>query len=229
MPLLELKNVSKTYGAPGGGEEVRVLQNADLEAEAGDSVAIIGPSGSGKSTILNIIGALDRADGGEVLVESRNIAQLAEADLAAYRNSTVGFIFQLHHLLPQCTVLENVLVPTLAAPKGESAAHRARAEELLESVGLSHRLHHRPGELSGGERQRVAVARALINRPKLLLADEPTGALDRASASKLIDLLAELNRTQNVTLIMVTHAPDLARRMARVLELRDGRLEALAS
>jgi ABC-type lipoprotein export system ATPase subunit len=229
MPLLELKNVSKTYGAPGGGEEVRVLQDANLDADAGDSVAIVGPSGTGKSTILNIIGALDRADRGEVLVDGHNLAQLSEAELAAYRNSTVGFIFQLHHLLPQCTVLENVLVPTLAAPKGDTAVYRARAEELIASVGLTHRLHHRPGELSGGERQRVAVARALVNRPKLLLADEPTGALDRASATKLIDLLAELNRSQKVTVIMVTHAPDLARRMARVLELRDGRLEALAS
>ncbi len=223
--LLDLKNVSKTYRAPGGGDEVCVLQNLDLQAEAGDSVAIVGPSGSGKSTILNIIGALDRAETGEVLVDGRNIAQLKEEELAAYRNTTVGFIFQLHHLLPQCTVIENVLVPTLAGPRTDGAAHRTRAEELLESVGLKHRLHHRPGELSGGERQRVAVARALINRPKLLLADEPTGALDRTSAERLIELLVELNRAQHVTILMVTHAPDLARRMSRMLELREGKLE----
>jgi ABC-type lipoprotein export system ATPase subunit len=229
MPLLELNQVRKTYRAPDGAEEVRVLADLSLDAEAGDSIAIVGPSGSGKSTILNIIGALDRADAGNVLVEGRNIAQLPEEELAAYRNTTVGFIFQLHHLLPQCTVLENVLVPTLDGPKGQAATHRARAEELLDSVGLKPRLHHRPGELSGGERQRVAVARALINRPKLLLADEPTGALDRSSAARLIDLLAELNRTQNVTLLMVTHAPDLARRMQRVLELREGRLEPLST
>jgi ABC-type lipoprotein export system ATPase subunit len=164
-----------------------------------------------------------------VLVDGQNIAQLPETELASYRNTTVGFIFQLHHLLPQCTVLENVLVPTLPRADGKSAEHRQRAEQLLESVGLKHRLHHRPGELSGGERQRVAVARALINGPKLLLADEPTGALDRTSAEHLIDLLAELNRSQRVTLVMVTHAPDLARRMSRVFELRDGQLVPAAS
>jgi ABC-type lipoprotein export system ATPase subunit len=226
--LLELQHVSKTYRAPGGGEEVRVLHDVALAASAGDSIAIVGPSGSGKSTVLNIIGALDRADTGDVLIDGQNIAQLPETQLATYRNTTVGFIFQLHHLLPQCTVLENVLVPTLPRADGKPADYRQRAEALLESVGLKHRLHHRPGELSGGERQRVAVARALINRPKLLLADEPTGALDRTSAERLIDLLAELNRTQNVTLLMVTHAPDLARRMSRLLELRNGRLEPLA-
>lgn len=225
--LLELSHVTKTYRAPGGGEEVRVLQDVALQAQAGDSIAVVGPSGSGKSTILNIIGALDRADAGDVLVDGRNIAQLPETELATYRNTTVGFIFQLHHLLPQCTVLENVLVPTLPRADAKPADSRQRAEQLLESVGLKHRLHHRPGELSGGERQRVAVARALINRPKLLLADEPTGALDRTSAEHLVTLLAELNRTEKVTLLMVTHAPDLARRMSRVLELRDGRLEPL--
>jgi ABC-type lipoprotein export system ATPase subunit len=187
-------------------------------------VAITGPSGSGKSTILNIIGALDRADSGEVLVDGRDVEKLRDAELASYRNTTVGFIFQLHHLLPQCTILENVLVPTLAGKLDDRAALRKRAEKLLDSVGLKHRLAHRPGELSGGERQRVAVARALINQPKLLLADEPTGALDRTSASRLVDLLAELNRDHGVTLIMVTHAPELASRMKRVLELRDGKL-----
>src|SRR5215213_10317250 len=143
--LLELKNLSKTYRAPGGGDEVRVLHDVALQAEAGDSVAIVGPSGSGKSTVLNIIGALDRADSGEVLVDGRNVAQLSEQELASYRNTTVGFIFQLHHLLPQCTVLENVLVPTLAGSRPDAAALRTRAEELLGSVGLKHRLDHRPG------------------------------------------------------------------------------------
>lgn len=227
--LLDLQHVSKTYRAPGGGEEVRVLHDLALQADAGDSIAIVGPSGSGKSTVLNIIGALDRADSGDVRVDGQNIAQLPEAELATYRNTTVGFIFQLHHLLPQCTVLENVLVPTLPRTDGKAADYRRRAEQLLESVGLKHRLHHRPGELSGGERQRVAVARALINRPKLLLADEPTGALDRTSAEHLIDLLAGLNRSEKVTLLLVTHAPDLARRMSRLLELRGGRLEPLTA
>ena len=222
--LLQLTNLSKTYRAPDGGDAVEVLSGVTLAADAGESVAIVGPSGSGKSTILNIIGALDRADSGEVLVDGRDVEKLRDAELASYRNTTVGFIFQLHHLLPQCTILENVLVPTLAGKSDHRAALRNRAEQLLDSVGLKHRLTHRPGELSGGERQRVAVARALINQPKLLLADEPTGALDRTSASRLVDLLAELNRKQGVTLIMVTHAPELASRMKRVLELRDGKL-----
>jgi lipoprotein-releasing system ATP-binding protein len=222
--LLQIRKLTKTYRAPDGGDEVSVLRELDLEVAAAESVAIVGPSGSGKSTVLNILGAMDRADAGEVLVDDRDVQRLGEADAAAYRNTTVGFIFQLHHLLPQCTVLENVLVPTLARPSRDGAALRRRAEELLASVGLSHRLSHRPGQLSGGERQRVAVARALIHEPKLLLADEPTGALDRTSATRLVDLLAELNRERGVTLLMVTHAPELARRMGRVLELRDGRL-----
>ncbi len=201
-----------------------VLRSLDLGVDAGESVAIVGPSGSGKSTILNIIGALDRADSGEVVVDGQVVEKLSEIQAADYRNTTVGFIFQLHHLLPQCTVLENVLVPTLAAGAHKQPDIAARAEELLNAVGLKHRLRHRPGELSGGERQRVAVARALINRPKLLLADEPTGALDRLSAERLIDLLAEINHSQGVTLLMVTHALDHARRMRRALELRDGQL-----
>jgi ABC-type lipoprotein export system ATPase subunit len=222
--LLEIRNLTKTYRAPDGGDAVDVLRGVDLKMEAGQTLSIVGPSGSGKSTVLNVVGALDKADGGEILVEGRDIENLKEDELAAYRNTTVGFIFQLHHLLPQCTILENVLVPTLAAPKEKREAARGRAEELLQAVGLKHRLHHRPAELSGGERQRVAVARSLINDPKLLLADEPTGALDRVNAAKLVDLLVELNRSRGVTLIMVTHAPDLAQRMSRVLELVDGKL-----
>lgn len=222
--LLQLRQVSKTYRAPDGGDAVDVLRNVDLAVAAGESAAIVGPSGSGKSTVLNIIGALDRADAGEVLVDGSDVEKLGDDDLAAYRNTTVGFIFQLHHLLPQCTILENVLIPTLAAAKRDTAKLHARAESLLESVGLKHRLHHRPGELSGGERQRVAVARALINEPKLVLADEPTGALDRANAARLADLLVELNGSRGITLIVVTHAPDLAARMQRTFELRDGQL-----
>ncbi|MEP6668913.1 MAG: ABC transporter ATP-binding protein [Chthoniobacter sp.] len=226
--LLEIRNLTKTYRAPDGGDAVDVLRGVDLQMAAGETLSIVGPSGSGKSTVLNVIGALDQADAGEVLVDGRDIEKLNKNELAAYRSTTVGFIFQLHHLLPQCTILENVLVPTLAVPKPQREAARGRAEELLEAVGLKHRLNHRPGELSGGERQRVAVARSLINEPKLLLADEPTGALDRVNAAKLVDLLVELNRTRKVTLIMVTHAPELAERMARVLELVDGKLIAQA-
>jgi ABC-type lipoprotein export system ATPase subunit len=224
--LLDIRNLTKTYGAPDGGDAVEVLRGVDLKMAPGETLSITGPSGSGKSTVLNVVGALDKADSGEVIVNGQNIEKLSKDELAAYRSTTVGFIFQLHHLLPQCTILENVLVPTLAVPKAKREAARGRAEELLEAVGLKHRLNHRPGELSGGERQRVAVARSLINEPKLLLADEPTGALDRVNAGKLVDLLAELNRSRGVTVIMVTHAPDLAQRMGRVLELVDGKLVA---
>ena len=222
--LLEIHNLTKTYRAPDGGDAVEVLRDVDWQLAAGETAAILGPSGSGKSTLLNIVGALDHADAGQVKVDGRDLAQLDERALAAFRNETVGFIFQLHHLLPQCTILENVLIPTLARAGRDRAELRKRAEELLESVGLEHRLNHRPGELSGGERQRVAVARALINQPKLLLADEPTGALDRASAGRLIDLLVELNRARGVTLIVVTHALEIAQRMQRVFEIVEGKL-----
>jgi ABC-type lipoprotein export system ATPase subunit len=226
-PLLKLTDVSKRYESPTGAESVPVLRDISLEIGRGESVAIVGPSGSGKSTLLNIMGTLDRPSRGQVLLDGRELSGLDDIQLAGVRNREIGFIFQSHHLLPQCTVLENVLVPTLA---NKDAALRngavERAKRLLEKVGLGARLTHRPGQLSGGERQRVAVVRALINQPKLLLADEPTGALDRASAQNLADLLVQVNREEGVTLIVVTHALDLAKRMARVLELRDGRLVA---
>jgi lipoprotein-releasing system ATP-binding protein len=217
--------MSKRYESPTSTELVPVLRDVTLEIRRGESVAIVGPSGSGKSTLLNIIGTLDRPDSGQVLLDGKDLSRLDDIQLAVVRNREIGFIFQSHHLLPQCTVLENVLVPTLA---NKDAALRngavERAKGLLDKVGLGARLTHRPGQLSGGERQRVAVVRALINQPKLLLADEPTGALDRASAENLADLLVRLNREEGVTLIVVTHAPDLAKRMARILELRDGHL-----
>jgi lipoprotein-releasing system ATP-binding protein len=201
-----------------------VLRDASLRIAAGESVAIVGPSGSGKSTILNLIGALDRPDGGRIQVGDRDLSSLDDLALARFRNRTVGFVFQAHHLLSHCTVWENVLVPALAEASSVDAATEERARRLLKRVGLEDRMGHRPGQLSGGERQRAAVVRALINEPGLLLADEPTGALDRASASELARLLLELNREQHLTLVLVTHAPDLARQMGRVLELRDGRL-----
>ena len=231
-PLLKLDAVTKDYQAGDGMPPVRVLSNITLEVAQRDSLAIIGPSGSGKSTLLNIIGTLDQPTAGRVLLDGVDLAGLDENRLAALRNRQIGFVFQAHHLLPHCTALENVLVPTLATRSArfrggedDSESAAARAERLLKRVGLGDRLHHRPGQLSGGERQRVAVVRALINEPKLLLADEPTGALDRTAAGGLGQLLVELNQEEGVTIIMVTHAMDLARRMGRVMELKAGALQ----
>jgi lipoprotein-releasing system ATP-binding protein len=224
-PLLSLQQVMKEYGASGDAGALTVLGGITFDLQAGESLAVVGPSGSGKSTLLNLIGTLDLPSSGTLTLDGQDLSRLDELQLARVRNRQIGFIFQSHHLLPHCTVLENVLVPTLAATDRairEGAGERAR--RLLEKVGLGDRSSHRPGQLSGGERQRVAVVRALINQPKLVLADEPTGALDRASALTLGDLLVRLNREDGVTLIVVTHALELARRMGRVLELRDGRL-----
>ena len=224
-PFLKLEDVCKSYDSVLDGPPVRVLDGITLAIQQGESAAISGPSGSGKSTLLNIIGTLDRPTRGRVLLRDSDLAKLNELQLAAVRNRQIGFIFQAHHLLPQCTVLENVLVPTLAAAESaQRASAPERARRLLDRVGLGGRIDHRPGQLSGGERQRVAVVRALINQPELLLADEPTGALDRAAAEDLARLLIELNREEGVTLILVTHAPDLAARMKRVFQLQDGRL-----
>jgi len=226
--ILELINVAKSYDVPGGAESNYVLKDVTFQVTAGESVAIIGPSGSGKSTLLNIIGTLDSPTAGRVLLENTDLSQLNDKELAATRNRDIGFVFQLHHLLPQCTVLENVLVPTLVnANDAAKQEAKERAHRLLERVGLGARLSHRPGQLSGGERQRVAVVRALINNPRLLLADEPTGSLDHAAADNLAQLLLELNREENATLIVVTHSLDLAERMGRVLELRDGMLGSM--
>ena len=233
-PLLKLIAVSKLYGSPDGASSITVLDGVSLEVQRGESLSIMGPSGSGKSTLLQIIGTLDHATSGQVLLEGHDLSALNEAEVAQVRNQKLGLVFQSHFLLPQCTVLENVLVPTLAGTVRQSANQNApsapgsqessqgRAIRLLGRVGLEERLSHRPGELSGGERQRVSVVRALINQPQLLLADEPTGALDRASAQQLGELFVQLNREEGVTLIVVTHAMELARRMGRVLQLKDG-------
>jgi ABC-type lipoprotein export system ATPase subunit len=224
-PLLEMVAVTKSYAATEGTAATPVLRGLDLTVASGESVVIVGPSGSGKSTLLNLMGALDRPDAGRVVLDGQDLSALGEKELAEVRRDKIGFVFQLHHLLPQCTVIENVLIPTLAGrqtARGEPAEKRAR--RLLDRVGLAARLAHRPGQLSGGERQRVAVVRALINGPKLLLADEPTGALDRAAADNLAQLLVELNREEEIALVVVTHAPSLAALMSRALELRNGRL-----
>ena len=228
--MLELIKVTKRYDSPGSDEGICVLKGITLNVSKGSSTAIVGPSGSGKSTLLNIIGALDRPTSGRVLFEGRNLAELDETELAGIRNREIGFVFQLHHLLPQCTVLENVLVPTLADKCRRPAKEiEQRAVELLDHVGLTRWRRHRPGELSVGQRQRVAVARALINEPALVLADEPTGSLDRDSAENIIELLVTLNRSEGVTLIVVTHSARLAERLASVLELSDGVLRDAGS
>ncbi|MCU0915634.1 MAG: ABC transporter ATP-binding protein [Planctomycetes bacterium] len=221
--MVELIDVTKTYGAPGGAGTVGVLKGITLKVESGRSMVIVGPSGCGKSTLLNIIGGLDRPTSGRVLLDGGNLADRSDDELARIRNRHIGFVFQLHHLLPQCTVLENVLIPTLAERGGRSPREtHARAKDLLARVGLADRLSYRPGELSGGQRQRVAVARALINRPQLLLADEPTGSLDEGTSRSIAELLVELNKDQGVTLIVATHARELAGRIGQVMELSGG-------
>ena len=224
--MLELIGVAKSYQSPGEKQSVCVLKDITLKVEKGRSVVIVGPSGSGKSTLLNIIGALDRPTEGRVLFDGRDLATLDEIELARVRNREIGFVFQLHHLLPQCTVLENVLVPTLADKNRVSKKEiQERAISLLQRVGLKDWLLHRPGELSGGQRQRVAVVRALINRPKLLLADEPTGSLDKDASENIAELLVELNRSEQVTMIVVTHSVELAQRIGHVMELSNGVLK----
>ena len=224
--MLELIHVAKKYESPGDKQGLSVLKDITLKVEQGQSLVVVGPSGSGKSTLLNIMGALDHPTTGQVLFDGQDLAALDESELASIRNKQIGFIFQLHHLLPQCTVLENVLVPTLADKKRSSTKEITdRAGQLLERVGLKEFVLYRPGELSGGQRQRVAVVRALINNPKLLLADEPTGSLDKESSENIADLLVELNRSEKVTLVVVTHSLSLAERMGRVMELSDGLLK----
>ena len=224
--LVEARCVSKRYTEEGE----LVLNSVSLAVPQGASISITGPSGSGKSTLLNIIGGLDQPSGGEVRVNGQEIASLSENALAKLRNRELGFIFQLHHLLPQCTALENVLLPTLTGQnKTDRNTLQNRAMDLLGLVGLADHRDKRPGELSGGQRQRTALVRALINEPKLLLADEPTGSLDRSAADEMGDLLVELNREQGVTLIVVSHSALLAARMNLHYELADGKLKLLDS
>ena len=219
---LVVEQLTKSYQTTEG--PLSILRGVNLTMDRGDALAITGPSGSGKSTLLYILGALDSPTSGRVTLSGQRLDGLNDAGLAHFRNTQVGFIFQDHHLLPQCSVLENVLIPTLAG-QGADAAAESRARELLRRVGLSDRLTHRPAQLSGGERQRVAVCRSLINSPVLLLADEPTGNLDRATAESVGSLLLELNGEQNTLLICVTHSPDLAGRFPRHCALKDGLLE----
>ena len=212
---LRAERVSKRYG------DVSVLRDVSIEVSRGQSLAVVGPSGSGKSTLLHVFGTLDSPTSGRLTVDGRDPYVLPEKDLARFRNRVIGFVFQDHHLLPQYSVLENVMMPTLAfRDAGADAAERAR--DLIERVGLGHRTNHRPSALSGGERQRVAVARALVNRPALLLCDEPTGSLDRALADEVGDLLFELHAEQETILIGVTHSLELAARFERRMALQEG-------
>ena len=218
---LSVRNLSKIFPAP--GRELIVLRDVNLELERGQAVAVVGPSGSGKSTLLHILGTLDTPSGGSLSLEGVDPRALSESQIADFRNRRIGFIFQEHYLLPQCTVLENVLVPTLVGQRDGTVmdgAHR-----LIERVGLGDRIDHRPAELSGGERQRVAVARALIRKPALLLADEPTGNLDRRAADAVGELLLDLARQEQAILVVVTHSAALAGRLPEVLELVDGSLQ----
>ncbi len=221
MPDLTVRDVTKQF--PTRGEPLVVLRGVSLELSAGESLAVLGPSGCGKSTLLHVIGTLDRPSGGTVTLHGQDPFALGDEELARFRNREIGFVFQDHHLLPQCSVLENVLVPTIAA--GQTRPEQIdRARMLLERVGLAERLDHRPAELSGGERQRAAIARSLINSPKLLLADEPTGNLDRRTAENVGELLLELQRQEKLMLIVVTHSQPLAERIGRRAELVEGRL-----
>jgi lipoprotein-releasing system ATP-binding protein len=224
--VLNVSNVSKTYPAPQA--PLTVLSGVSLSLAEREAAAITGPSGSGKSTLLYVLGAIEPPTEGDVTLDGRNPYSLAPTAMAAFRNEKIGFVFQDHCLLPQCTVLENVLVPTLVArPGADPDADVTRARALLEQVGLSHRLDHRPGELSGGEKQRVAIARALIRQPRLLLCDEPTGNLDQGTASAVSSLLLDLHRRLRNILVVVTHSERLAAQFPIRFEIADGRLRRL--
>jgi lipoprotein-releasing system ATP-binding protein len=219
--LLQITNLTKEYPTPRG--PLPILSDVSLKFERGDAVAITGPSGSGKSTLLYVVGALEPPTSGSVTLDQQNPFELGESAVAAFRNQKIGFVFQDHCLLPQCTVLENVLTPTLVG--GVGGDYAVRAKKLLEQVGLSARLDHRPAELSGGEKQRVAIARALIREPVLLLCDEPTGNLDRQSSENVSSLLLDLHKQQQTILIVVTHSAELAAKFPARYELIERKLE----
>ncbi|SOD39973.1 lipoprotein-releasing ABC transporter ATP-binding protein LolD [Nitrosovibrio sp. Nv4] len=219
--IISCQNLRKSYYQ--GKLEVPVLMGIDLNVEAGETVAVVGSSGSGKSTLLHLLGGLDAPTAGQIRIMGQDIATIHEEERCQLRNKSLGFIYQFHHLLPEFSALENVAMPLLVRRMSNTKAY-ASAAEVLKQVGLGHRLTHTPGELSGGERQRAAVARALVTRPACVLADEPTGNLDRRTAGDVFNLMLELNRSMDASLIIVTHDPDLARKAGRILHLEDGLL-----
>ena len=225
QPLLTVENLDRSYEI--GGHRIEVLKGLELSVSTQSTIAVVGASGVGKSTLLHILGTLDHPTRGEVLFEGRDIFQLSPLELARFRNRKVGFVFQFHHLLPEFNALENTMMPVLI-DRGEKAEARTRAEDILTRLGLQDRLTHRIGELSGGEQQRVAIARALVQAPKLVLADEPTGNLDRKTGEQILKLFMDLNREQGITLIMVTHNMELAGQFQRVIEIRDGQVRESA-
>lgn len=222
-PLIEVVGLNKYFATAGGN--VDVLRGIDISISAGERVAVVGTSGAGKTTLMHILGGLDHPSAGQVLFEGQDIFSLRGKDLDAFRNSTVGFIFQFHQLLPEFSALENVMMPLLIGGESRSAAN-TQATTLLEEVGLGHRLSHKPGALSGGEQQRVAIARALIREPRLLLADEPTGNLDSGTSGEIMALLDRMHRTRGLTMVIVTHSLALAQSLDRVLRIEDGILAA---
>lgn len=221
MDLITIKGLYKSYGS--GEKAVGVLKGIDLSIAKGETIAVVGASGVGKSTLLNVIGALDRPTKGEVYYGEKAVSSLDDRSLAAFRNRFIGFVFQFHHLLPEFTAIENVMLPALIGG-AERAGARERAKRLLQDVGLGDRLGHKPGELSGGEQQRVAIVRSLIQSPEAVLADEPTGNLDTKTAEDVFSLLLEMNRDRGTTLVVVTHNERLASRLTRTLRMVDGRI-----
>lgn len=223
--ILELKGLNRSYRDK--NRELRIIDDLDLDIEEGDFIAILGKSGSGKSTFLNLVGMLDEADSGKIIIDGRDVSSLREAERDRLRNKFLGFVFQFHYLLPEFTALENIMIPALVDRKADKVEVRKRAEKLLEAVELSERANHKPSELSGGEKQRVAIARAMINSPKILLADEPTGNLDEETSEVIHEILRKINREQGQTIVVVTHSQELASVCKKRVYLKKGKLESM--